>query len=189
MDGYLARLDALGAIIALTADHGMKPKHDAAGQPNVIYLQSLLDDLFGPGRTKVILPITDPYVVHHGALGSFARIYIHDGLDVDAVAERLRAVDGILEVLNRADGCARFGLPPDREGNLIVISTSEQTLGTRAEQHDLSQLKEPLRSHGGVTEQRVPLLLNRPIDSAVAGQALRNFDAYYLALNHTLTSA
>jgi phosphonoacetate hydrolase len=189
MDGYLARLDRLGASIALTADHGMKPKHDAAGQPNVIYLQSQLDELFGPGRARVILPITDPYVVHHGALGGFARIYLHDGLEVDTVAEKLRKVDGILEVLNRVDGCTRFGLPPDREGDLIVISTSEQTLGTRAEQHDLSQLKVPLRSHGGVTEQRVPLLLNRPVDSTVAGQPLRNFDAFYLALNHALTSA
>ena len=189
MDGYLARLDALGVTIALTADHGMKAKHDATGQPNVIYLQSVLDDLFGPGRTRVILPITDPYVVHHGALGSFARIYIHDGLDVDAVAERLRTLDGILAVLNRVDGCARFGLPLDREGDLIVMSTHEQTLGTRIEQHDLSQLKHPLRSHGGITEQRVPLLLNRPVDNTVAGSALRNFDAFFLALNLTLTSA
>jgi len=183
MDGYLARLDALGATIALTADHGMKAKHDATGQPNVIYLQTVLDDLFGPGRTRVILPITDPYVVHHGALGSFARIYVQDGRDVDAVAARLRQLAGILAVLDRVDGCARFGLPLDREGDLIVISTHEQTLGTRIEQHDLSQLKHPLRSHGGITEQRVPLLLNRPVDNRIASATLRNFDAFYLALN------
>lgn len=184
MDGYLAQLDALGATIALTADHGMKPKHDAAGRPNVIYLQTLLDDWLGTGAVRVILPITDPYVVHHGSLGSFARIYHGPDVDGVALAERLRATEGILEVLDRAAGCARFGLPPDREGDLIVVSTVNQTLGTCAELHDLSQLKEPLRSHGGVTEQRVPLLLNRPCAEWVNDMVLRNFDAFYLALNY-----
>jgi phosphonoacetate hydrolase len=32
MDGYLARLDALGATVALTADHGMNGKTDSAGR-------------------------------------------------------------------------------------------------------------------------------------------------------------
>ena len=45
MDGYLAQLDALGAVIALTADHGMSPKTDAAGRPRVVYLQQVLDAL------------------------------------------------------------------------------------------------------------------------------------------------
>jgi len=71
MDGYLERLDALGATIALTADHGMNAKTDAAGRPQVVYLQDVLDAWLGAGRARVILPITDPYVVHHGALGSF----------------------------------------------------------------------------------------------------------------------
>ena len=76
MDRYLARLDALGAVVALTADHGMNAKTKADGSPNVIYLQDLLDGWLGAGRSRVILPITDPYVVHHGALGSFATIYL-----------------------------------------------------------------------------------------------------------------
>jgi phosphonoacetate hydrolase len=183
MDGYLARLDALGATIVVTADHGMQAKHDGEGQPNVIWLQSLLDDWLGAGRARVILPITDPYVVHHGALGSFARVYLSDADDGVAVATRLTAHPGILDVFGRGAGCARFGLPPDREGDLIVISTQEQTLGTRPDRHDLTQLKEPLRSHGGVTEQRVPLLCNRPLDIDASRLALRNFDAYWLALN------
>lgn len=183
LDGYLAKLDALGATIAVTADHGMKPKHDAQGNANVIYLQPLLDDWLGTGQAKVILPITDPYVVHHGALGGFALIYLQRAADTEPLAERLRATDGVLDVLSREAGCARFGLPPDREGDLMVIAQADQTLGSRPKHHDLSQLKEPLRSHGGVTEQRVPLLLNRPCGDVVSGIALRNFDAFYLALN------
>ena len=92
MDGYLAQLDAMGAVIALTADHGMNAKHGADGAPAVIYLQDQLDEWLGAGAARVILPITDPYVVHHGALGSFATIYLPEGADV---ADRLRALDGV----------------------------------------------------------------------------------------------
>lgn len=183
MDGYLARLDALGATLVLTADHGMQAKHDRDGHANVIWLQSLLDDWLGEDRARVILPITDPYVVHHGALGSFARVYLSDPADIGSLATRLAAHPGILDVLGREAGCARFGLPPDREGDLIVVSTIDQTLGTHPERHDLTQLKEPLRSHGGMTEQRVPLLCNRALDIDAGRLALRNFDAYWLALN------
>jgi phosphonoacetate hydrolase len=183
LDNYLSQLDALGVTLAITADHGMKSKHDAQGRPNVIYLQRLLDEWLGESKAKVILPITDPYVVHHGALGSFALIYLASDQDADRIVERLARIEGILEVLPREAGCARFGLPPDREGDLIVISTADQTLGTRPEHHDLEQLKTPLRSHGGITEQRVPMLLNRPCQRIDPLVKLRNFDAFSLALN------
>ena len=183
LDGYLSQLDALGITLAITADHGMKPKHDRAGRPNVIYLQLLLDEWLGAGKANVILPITDPYVVHHGAFGSFALIYLASEQDADRIAERLAGTEGILEVLPRPAGCARFGLPPDREGDLIVISTAEQTFGTRPEHHDLGQLNTPLRSHGGITEQRVPMLLNRRCQRIDPAVKLRNFDAFFLALN------
>ena len=91
MDGYLGKLDAHGAVVALTADHGMNAKTRPDGQPNVIYLQDLLDDWIGAGRARVILPITDPYVVHHGALGSFATIYL-DASDRAPVGARLAEV-------------------------------------------------------------------------------------------------
>jgi phosphonoacetate hydrolase len=183
LDGYLSQLDALGATLAITADHGMKPKHDSEGRPNVIYLQRLLDEWLGEGKTKVILPITDPYVVHHGALGSFALVYLDSDQDADRILKRLATTEGILEVLPRQAACTRFGLPPDREGDLIVIAAAEQTLGTRPENHDLSKLKGPLRSHGGITEQRVPMLLNRPCAGIYTTAELRNFDAFFLALN------
>lgn len=184
LDGYLARLDALGVALAVTADPGMKPKHDAQGRPNVVYLQPLLDAWLGEGQARVILPITDPYVFHHGALGSFAVIYLAPGTDAAQVQARLVATEGVMEVLSQEEACVRFGLPPDREGDLIVLSEPDQTLGSRPERHDLSQLQEPLRSHGGTSEQRVPLLFNRPCDAAAVGQTPRNFDAFHLALNH-----
>ena len=184
MDGYWAKLDAMGCIIVLTADHGMNAKHDpATGEPKVVYLQSLLDGWCGPETTRVILPITDPYVVHHGALGSYATVYLR-GADGAEIVRRLAEVDGILEVHTNAEACARYQLPSDRVGDLVVIGEQSVTLGTSAERHDLSGLTEPLRSHGGVTEQKVPLIMNRKAETLAGDRPLRNFDAFDLALNH-----
>ncbi|HEY8358215.1 MAG TPA: phosphonoacetate hydrolase, partial [Ramlibacter sp.] len=87
-------------------------------------------------------------------------------------------------VLARAEAAQRFELPPDRIGDLVVIADHITTLGTRAAEHDLSGLTVPLRSHGGISEQKVPLLFNRPVRDLVPGRRLRNFDVFDLALNH-----
>jgi phosphonoacetate hydrolase len=183
MDGYLAKLDARGATIALTADHGMNAKTDAAGAPAVVYLQDVLDGWLGAGTARVILPITDPYVVHHGALGSFATIYLPAGADPGAVGGRMATLPGVELVLDRAAACARFELPPDRMGDLVVVSARHVVLGTAAARHDLSGLDAPLRSHGGLTEQRVPLLVNRRLSGPAPSGRLRNFDVFDVALN------
>ncbi|MDE1181128.1 phosphonoacetate hydrolase [Paraburkholderia sp.] len=189
MDGYLAQLDALGWTIGLTADHGMNAKHDPqTGEPNVIYLQDVMDDWFGAANARVILPITDPYVVHHGALGSFATIYLPRDADAADVIGRLRALDGVDVVLGNAAACDRFELPNDRVGDIVVVSQKNVTLGTRREAHDLSGLTVPLRSHGGISEQEVPLIFNRNIDGAATAKRLRNFDIFDLALNHQVAS-
>jgi phosphonoacetate hydrolase len=180
MDRYLARLDALGAVIALTADHGMNAKTKADGSPDVIYLQDAIDGWIGAGRARVILPITDPYVVHHGALGSFATVYI-EGREKDDVAAKLSKLPGIELVLDNAAAAQRFELPPDRIGDLVIVSTKHVVLGTSQSRHDLSGLDAPLRSHGGVSEQTVPLLFNRRVTS-VQGR-MRNFDILDIALN------
>ncbi|MBS0342211.1 MAG: phosphonoacetate hydrolase [Proteobacteria bacterium] len=186
MDGYLAQLDELGATIVLTADHGMNDKHDDSGAPQVIYLQDLLDGWYGAGKARVILPITDPYVVHHGALGSFATIYAPDDASAATWIERLKSVPGMELVLSRQEAAQRFELPPDRIGDIVVVSEKNTVVGTAASRHDLSGLDAPLRSHGGVSEQRVPLICNRPVEGIAPGRRLRNFDALDLALNHAL---
>jgi phosphonoacetate hydrolase len=184
IDGYLAKLDAMGAVIVATADHGMNDKHDpGTKKPNVVYLQTLFDQWLGQGKARVILPITDPYVVHHGALGSFATVHVPKGADVPALIARVKALDGIDVVLAQAEACKRFELPADRIGDIVVTSTRHMTLGTSAEKHDLSGLDEPLRSHGGLTEQRVPMIANRLL-TGVEGRALRNFDVFDVAMNH-----
>ncbi len=184
MDRYLAELERLGCLIALTADHGMNAKTRLDASPNVIYLQDVLDGWLGAGRARVILPITDPYVVHHGALGSYATVYLPADADATALAARISALRGIETVLARAEAAHRFELPPDRIGDLVVVSGRSVALGGAAAKHDLSGLDAPLRSHGGISEQAVPLVLNRRISGLDENRRWRNFDAFDWVLNH-----
>ncbi|MET1028386.1 MAG: phosphonoacetate hydrolase, partial [Dongiaceae bacterium] len=189
MDGYLGELEKMGCVIVLTADHGMNAKHDAAGKPQVIYLQDVLDGWIGKDKARVILPITDPYVVHHGALGSFATVYLPEDVDQGAIIERIAAIKGMELAVDRKTGCARFELPEDRLGDVIVVSTRNVVIGTSVARHDLSALTLPLRSHGGMTEQRVPVIVNRKLKALPAGYRLRNFSAFDLALNYVADGA
>jgi phosphonoacetate hydrolase len=184
MDGYLGRLDAMGCVIALTADHGMNAKVAMDGRPDVIYLQDWCDRELGTGKARVILPITDPYVVHHGALGSFATIYLPADIEARAVVSRLQQHKGMEAVLAREEAARRFELPADRIGDVVCVSERFTVIGTSASRHDLSGLDAPLRSHGGISEQRVPLVLNRRLPGLDPDRRLRNFDAFDLALNH-----
>jgi phosphonoacetate hydrolase len=183
MDRYLGELDALGAVIGITADHGMNAKTDALGRPQVTFLQDVLDARLGRGSTRVLLPITDPYVVHHGALGSYATVYLTAQASAAAVTEVLQSLPEVQGVLDRESAAARFELPPDRIGDLVVLAHRLAVLGTAAGRHDLSGLTVPLRSHGGLSEQSVPLLFNRRLQD-VPVRRLRNFDILALALNH-----
>src|SRR5262249_33294248 len=118
LDRYFDALDREGAVLGITGDHGMNAKVQADGSPKVVYLGPRLEALVGPGRFRVILPITDPYVVHHGALGSFATVHLDRPRDVEPVIAALRSVPGVAGVWDRAEGCARFELPPDRVGDV-----------------------------------------------------------------------
>ncbi len=185
IDSYLARLDALGCTVALTADHGMNAKTGADGRPQVIYLQDVLDLWIGTGVARVILPITDPYVVHHGALGSFATVYLPSTLDGEGVLHKIAGIEGVESVLTRAEASQRFELPADRLGDLVVISRASTVIGTSVSRHDLTGLDAPLRSHGGLSERLVPLMVNRPLSASASqgGARLRNYDIFDVALN------
>ena len=179
-DTYLKQLDAMGAAIVVTADHGMKPKHLADGSPAVVYVQDLMDNWLGDAAARVILPITDPYVVHHGALGSFATAYLPETADIADIVAKLQATAGITDVLTKAQAVDRFELPADRIGDIVMVSGENMTFGTSEHRHDLAALDVPLRSHGGLTEQEVPFIANRVLDLP-SQPVLRNFDAFFYA--------
>ena len=180
-DTYLAELDAMGASIVITGDHGMKPKSLADGSPAVIYVQDLLDEWVGKDNARVILPITDPYVVHHGALGSFATAYLPEGCNRNDIIAKVLKYDAITHVYTREEAVKRFELPADRIGDIVLISGENVCIGTSEHRHDLDALKEPLRSHGGITEQQVPFISNRVLDIPSCPE-LRNFDAFFYAV-------
>ena len=179
-DRYLGELQKFDVAIVVTADHGMKPKHDDNKMPAVIYMQDKMDEWLGAGQARVILPITDPYVVHHGALGSFATAYLPDKCDLHDIINRIAACPEILKVMGKDEAINNYDLPGDRIGDIVMISTENLTIGTSEDRHDLAALKEPLRSHGGLTEQDVPFIVNKVMDLPNAPK-LRNFDAFFYA--------
>jgi phosphonoacetate hydrolase len=181
IDRSLAEIDRLGATLVITADHGMRAKADQAGRARAIYLQDVLDDRLGVEEARVVLPITDPYVLHHGALGSCAMVYLAKPDGASALAQRLQSLSGIDLAVVRDEACRRFDLPLDRTGDLVVFSDGETVIGTRPADHDLSALDAPLRSHGGRAEQTVPMLANRAVAAKYGPR--RNYDAFDLALN------
>jgi phosphonoacetate hydrolase len=189
VDARLGRLVALGAVVGIVADHGMSDMAHADGRPHILFVGDSLDAAFGAGAIRVICPITDPFVRHHGALGGFVRVHIwRDTIDPTAVLAHIRALPGVRLALRREEACARYELPEDREADIVVIGEPGVALGARAAEHDLSQLAgERLRSHGSPAEQAVPFILSHPLNAQYAARAdagsLRNFDIFEFTLN------
>ncbi|HVY14748.1 MAG TPA: phosphonoacetate hydrolase [Rhodopila sp.] len=187
VDARLGRMLELGAVVAATADHGMHDMAKPDGSPNVVFVGDVLDAAFGAGSCRVICPITDSFVRHHGALGGFVRVHIAPGgPGVGAVVAHLAALPGIEQALEGAEACHRYDLAPEMEGDVTVIAARGVALGARAAEHDLAGLTgERLRSHGGTAEQRVPFLVSAPLTETwrVAHPHLRNYDIFDAALN------
>ena len=185
IDYWLGELDKLGAIIGVTADHGMQAKTNADGTPKVQFIEQLLDaqDI----RTRVILPITDPYVVHHGALGGYGTLYLDDKTQLGDAKEYLLSLDGIETVLTNLEAVEKFELPGDRIGDLVVLSDAATTIGRTPDWHDLDKVKEGLRSHGGEHAQEVPMIFNKKLTEDYAKKlqsgTSRNFDLFHFLSN------
>ncbi len=182
-DRYIGQLNVNNNSIIVTADHGMQAKSRSDGSPNAIFLQDILDETLGKNISKVILPITDPYVVHHGALGSFATVYLSDKSKINDAIEEINKIEDIEVVLTNKEGCAQYDLPTDRMGDIICMSSQNSTIGSAEKAHDLSKLKEPLRSHGGLHEREVPFISNKKINLNDANIKLNNYDAFYHAIS------
>ncbi|MEE2614032.1 MAG: phosphonoacetate hydrolase [Verrucomicrobiota bacterium] len=185
IDVEIGKLLDLNAAVGVTADHGMNAKCNSDGEPNVIFLETDLTREFGDG-IRVICPITDPYVVHHGALGSAVTIYLPDGIDVQKVADWIAALDGVAEVYSKDAAIVKLELPGDRIGDLFVLSERDWVVGRTPEHHDLGKLEGTLRSHGGRYEEMVPFLVSKPLNNkyeALAKGDPRNFDIFDFVCN------
>jgi phosphonoacetate hydrolase len=190
MDQRFGRLQELGALVALTADHGMGDKSDENGEPNVIWLQDTLDQNLGSGTCRVICPITDAFVGHHGALGGFVRIYLKKEQDRNRVAEFVTSLEGVDQVGTAENVAKELEQPLDREGDLAVVADKKTVIGGSEKDHDLSALKgKRLRTHGSLHEAKVPFILSEPINEEYMRRAkerpLRSREIFEYALNGT----
>src|SRR5229473_2673407 len=188
VDAKIGRLAELDAVVGLIADHGMNDKTNEDGTPRVVFLEEELNRHFGPDAVRVICPITDPFVKHHGALGSFVRIYLRARLKLAEVMEVAAAIRGIALVVDGKSAASRYQMPLDREGDFVAIGDTHTVIGSSRAEHDLTGLNgHRLRSHGGLSEQIVPFILSHPVNEAYRENSetrrVRNFDIFDFALN------
>jgi phosphonoacetate hydrolase len=187
LDQRIGRLMELGADVAVTGDHGMSDKSNADGTPNVLFLEDAINDKWGQGSARVIYPIADPFVIHHGALGGFVRVYLKRADDLEDVVAYCKTFPQVQFAMPSAEAAAKFEVDLEREGDIIVIASDTAAIGARKDEHDMSNLGEHrLRTHGGISEQATPLMLSRPAVGVDDGDSRqwRNFDIFDLILNH-----
>lgn len=190
LDKEIGKLLDLGAVIGATADHGMNAKVKSDGSPNVLYVEDMLKSRFESVDFRVICPITDPYVKHHGALGSYVVVHISEPSIINEVKNWLAVQPGITEVYDKATAVRVLEQPEDRIGDLVVLSGRDVVLGRRPQYHDLSALDGSLRSHGGRYEEMVPMVISHPLNSTYKMKAARdprNFDIFDFTVNGTNT--
>ncbi|HJU18173.1 MAG TPA: phosphonoacetate hydrolase [Stellaceae bacterium] len=171
-----------GAVVGIVADHGMNDK------PRVVFVEDELARRFGMGAARVICPITDPFVRHHGALGSFVRVYVGDAAEIPRMMAASADLPGVARVLDGNEAARVFELPLDREADFVVLGDAETALGATRAGHDLSALAgHTLRSHGGEGERTVPFLVSHPLRAEycerAATRSLRNYDIFDFVLN------
>lgn len=191
LDSRFAEFEALGAVVAATGDHGMSDKSTADGKPNVFFLEDFLNDKFPRAGARVMCPIADPFVKHHGALGGFVRVHLTGekvDTDIEEMVRLCRKIPQVEMVLTGREAAAKFEMPEEREGELVVIARENAVVGSREELHDLSQLEgHRLRSHGGLSEQEIPILRStklRPAPELEGKSNWRNYDVFDIALNY-----
>ena len=183
-DARLGEYLEAGFLVGITADHGMNAKHDEDGSPRVVYLE---DEIAAAGgQARAVLPITDPYTAHHGSLGSFAWLYVAPEGRAAAM-RRLTELRGITEVYTGEEAAVLFEVPRDLVGDLVVTSDRHTVVGKSRAFHDLTEVPDGLRSHGGRYEQIVPLVVSEPLTeqcrAGLQGRTLRNRHVHDLVLN------
>lgn len=152
LDGLLAaaRAAAPDAVFLLTADHGMNYKKRCW-------------DLFKACRdlgSEVRFALSaekDRYVKHHRTFGGAAWVWLNSPKDEDKVAAALMGLKGIEAVLPRRDAAEKFGLMPERIGELAVFGDADTVFGEL--DTPMEELEAGYRSHGSLHESSIPLII------------------------------
>lgn len=157
---HLQRLDSLiteavevAPDIALyaTADHGMNDK-------NTVWDLAAACVARGTPVRFALSAERDRYVRHHRTFGGTAWVWLTDPAHRDAVISIIAGLTGVEQVLTRNEAAARFRLPPDRIGDLMVLGDRRTVFG-ELNGPESETLADDYRSHGSLHEQRVPLIV------------------------------
>jgi phosphonoacetate hydrolase len=138
------------AAFLLTADHGMNYK-------------SRCWDLFKACRelgAEVRFALSaekDRYVKHHRTFGGAAWVWLNSPRDEGKVTKSLMTLQGVEAVLPRHEAAARFGLMPERIGELAVFGDAHTVFGELP--GETEELESGYRSHGSLHESDIPLVI------------------------------
>jgi phosphonoacetate hydrolase len=157
------------AALMVTADHGMNPKKRCLDLYRICR-EAGLPVLFA------LSPVADRLVLHHGGHGGVSYVYTDAACDRQDVLDFISTLSGVEEVLPGEQAAARYHLPADRIGDLVVVGDRETVFGTLAEKSE-EQLRAGYRNHGSHHEEGVPLIAwNLPNELVRAENVEYNFD-------------
>jgi phosphonoacetate hydrolase len=156
---HLAQLDALlgelsaaapDAAFLLTADHGMHHKTRC---------WDLMKACAARGVTlrAALSAEQDKYLKHHSGFGGTSWVYFKSGPDLDRAAGVIEKLPGIEAVLTHSEAARRFRLMPSRIGELVVLGDAGTVFGQP--ESEVVELPAEYRSHGGMAEATVPLVV------------------------------
>jgi phosphonoacetate hydrolase len=156
---HLGTLDALlgdlahaapDAAILLTADHGMNHKSLCWDLEKACLARGL------PLRAAISAE-QDKYVKHHRGFGGSSWVYLRSAKDADKAAELIRGFEGVEQVLTRNEAAKRFRTMASRIGHLMVLGDQQTVFGSLDLESE--QLPPEYRSHGGLSEAKVPIVV------------------------------
>jgi phosphonoacetate hydrolase len=136
------------AEVLLTADHGMNAKTRALDLGQILAARGIT------GAAALSIE-KDGYVGHHRDLGGGAWVWAGEA-QLDRAAGILASLDGVEQVLPRAEAAARFLLDPTRMGDLAVLADRQTVFGEL--EAETEALQPGYRSHGSAHERTVPLI-------------------------------
>jgi phosphonoacetate hydrolase len=173
---HLAGLDALlgecaaaapDAAILLTADHGMHHKTRCWDLMKAC-------DARGVTLRTAISAEQDKYLKHHSGYGGTSWVYLKSNRDSDRAAAVIEKLPGVQKVLTRTEAARRFLLMPSRIGELVVLGDRDTVFGSL--DSEVVNLPEEYRSHGGLSEAEVPLVIHNAAQAPGAGFFRSNVD-------------
>jgi phosphonoacetate hydrolase len=152
LDGLLgeARDAAPDAAFLLTADHGMNYKRRCWDLARACAAR-------GRPLRFALSAERDRYLKHHRTFGGTAWVWLNRPEDTADVTALIHGLEGIEDVLPRAEAAARFRLMPERIGELMVLGDRDTVFGEMDTERE--ELEPTYRSHGSLHERAVPLVV------------------------------